>query len=175
MERMPEIKPSPTTTFNAQWVAFQLSACELALPIQCLREIIRLGEMTIVPKAPPAVVGVINLRGRVLPVVDLRKAFKMPILDPTDDSRILVVESGTQTVGFLVDRVQEVLKVNEDSLEAPEGPLLEIGLEFIRKTLKSEKRLIVFLDLNKLFGQVGWERFWGRERINPMIGGGRGA
>jgi purine-binding chemotaxis protein CheW len=172
---MPEITPSVPTSFNAQWVVFQLSACELALPIQSLREIIRLGELTVVPKSPPAVVGVINLRGRVLPVVDLRKAFKMPILDPTDDSRILVVESGTQTVGFLVDRVQEVLKVNEDTLEASVGPVLEIGLEFIQKTLKSGKRFILFLDLGVLFGPVGWDRFWGRERINPMIGGGRGA
>lgn len=159
----------------AQWVLFQLSAFELALPIQSLKEIIRLGEMTLVPKAPPAVVGVINLRGRVLPVVDLRRAFKMPLLDPTDDSRILVVEAGTQTVGFLVDRVREVLKVGADGLEEAQEPVLEIGLEFIQKTLKLGKRFIVLLDLQALFGQTGWDRFWGRERNNPMIGGGRGA
>jgi len=172
---MSEISPTVPKSFSPQWVVFQLSACELALPIQSLREIIRLGEVTLVPKAPSAVVGVINLRGRVLPVVDLRRAFKMPLLDPTDDSRILVVESDAQTVGFLVDRVQEVLKVNEDSLQIPEGLVLEIGLEFIQKTLKLGKRFIIFIDLSKLFGQVGWERFWGRERINPLIGGGRGA
>lgn len=160
---------------QAQWVLFQLSAFELALPIQSLKEIIRLGEMTLVPKAPPAVVGVINLRGRVLPVIDLRRAFKMPLLDPTDDSRILVVESGTQSVGFLVDRVREVLKIAEEGLEEAREPVLEIGLEFIKKTLKLGKRFIVLLDLETLFGQTGWERFWGRERNNPMIGGGRGA
>ena len=167
--------PSDNVSLTTQWVVFQLSAVELALPIQSLREIIRLGEVTIVPKAPPAVVGVINLRGRVLPVVDLRKAFKMPLLDPTDDSRILVVESDSQSVGFLVDRVREVLKVAEGSFEPAQDPILEIGLEFIQKTLKLGKRFIVFLDLKALFGRNGWERFWGREKNNPMIGGGRGA
>ncbi|HVZ81985.1 MAG TPA: chemotaxis protein CheW [bacterium] len=172
---MPESISTVPSSAGAQWVIFQLSACELALPIQRLREIIRPGEMTLVPKAPPAVVGVINLRGRVLPVVDLRRAFKMPVLDPTDDSRILVVELGTQSVGFLVDRVLEVLRAPEDALESPPGSILEIGMEFILKTLKLGKRTIVFLDLDQVFGQAGWERFWGKERGNPMIGSARGA
>lgn len=134
-----------------QWIVFQLGGCEMAVRIQDLKEIIRMTDMTRVPKAPPMLCGVINLRGRVLPVLDLKRKFQMPLLDPTEESRILVVESGDQTAGFLVDRVQEVVRVAEAACEKATAPVLEIGLEFIGSTLKLGKRLILLLDFKPLF------------------------
>src|ERR1035438_6157547 len=130
-----------------QIVLFTMAACEMCVEINQVREIIRVSEITLVPKAPKFLEGVINLRGRVVPVVDLRRRFDMPIIDLTPESRILVVEMKEQTLGLLADKVVEVLRVPQSSLESPRSPYLNIGPEFIEKELALGPRLILKLNL----------------------------
>src|SRR5947207_14366443 len=102
-----------------QLVVFQLGAELYGVEISRVHEIIRLQTVTKVPRAPSFVEGVINLRGKVIPVVDLRRRFGLPTADHTRASRIVVVELGDQVVGIIVDGVSEVLRVNTSTIEPP--------------------------------------------------------
>src|SRR5437762_8291418 len=102
-----------------QLVVFSLGAELYGVEIARVHEIIRLQTVTRVPHAPAFVEGVINLRGRVIPVVDLRRRFGLPFADHTRASRIVVVEIGDQVVGIVVDGVSEVLRVNNTTIEPP--------------------------------------------------------
>src|SRR5690348_1278092 len=102
-----------------QLVVFQLGAELYGVEIARVHEIIRLQTVTRVPRAPAFVEGVINLRGKVIPVVDLRRRFGLPMAEHTRSSRIVVVEIGEQVVGVVVDAVSEVLRVNGATVEPP--------------------------------------------------------
>lgn len=142
--------PAKPESAEAQRVVFTLAGCEAAVSIRQVREILRVGEITFMPKAPPFLEGIINLRGKIIPVVDLRKRFQMPLIDRTEESRVLIVEIQDQMLGFLVDKVVEVLKASPTGVEAAKGPVLTIGAEFLEGILPMEKRLILLLDLKKL-------------------------
>jgi len=135
---------------ESQLVVFTLAGCEAAVGIRQVREILRLGEITRMPKAPPFLEGILNLRGKIIPVIDLKKRFQMPLLDRTDESRVLIVEIQDQMIGFLVDKVVEVLRVSMDSVETAREPVLNVGPEFLDGLLPLEKRLILLLNLKKL-------------------------
>src|SRR5579871_30587 len=135
---------------ESQLVVFTLAGCEAAVGIRQVREILRLGEITRMPKAPPFLEGTLNLRGKIIPVVDLKKKFQMPLLDRTDESRVLIVEIQDQMIGFLVDKVVEVLKLSMESVEAAREPVLNVGPELLDGVLHLEKRLILLLSLKKL-------------------------
>lgn len=135
---------------ESQLVVFTLAGCEAAVGIRQVREILRLGEITRMPKAPPFLEGILNLRGKIIPVVDLKKRFQMPILDRTDESRVLIVEIQDQMIGFVVDKVVEVLRVSLASVEAARETVLNVGPEFMEGILPLERRLILLLDLKKL-------------------------
>ena len=140
-------KPEAAET---QFVVFALAGCEAAVGIRQVREILRVGEITRMPKAPPFLEGIINMRGKIIPVIDLKKRFQMPLLDRTDESRVLIVEIQDQMIGFLVDKVAEVLKVSAASVEPAQRPVLAIGPEYLDGFLRLEKRLILLLNLKKL-------------------------
>lgn len=135
-----------------QWVVFQLAGCECALGIREVREIIRVGGLTRMPKAPKVLEGILNLRGRIVPVLDLRRRFGMPLVDRTDETRIMVVETAEQRVGFLVDKVSEVLRIPPEAVRPPEGPILTIRPEALEGVLPLEgNRLVLLLKLEALF------------------------
>jgi purine-binding chemotaxis protein CheW len=138
-----------------QLVVFTLAGCELAVEIHEVREIIRISEITLMPKAPKLVEGIINLRGRIFPVLDLKKRFEMPLVEKTAETRILVVEKKDQVVGLLVDKVVEVIKVPPASIEPWAQPVLTIEGEFIKGLLTPRDRLIVFFRLEKVFSLEG--------------------
>src|SRR5437763_16976232 len=100
-----------------QLVVFELGAELYGVEIARVHEIIRLQAVTRVPRSPAFVEGVINLRGKVIPVVDLRRRFGLPSAEHTRSSRIVVVEIGDQVVGIVVDGVSEVLRVNSATVE----------------------------------------------------------
>jgi purine-binding chemotaxis protein CheW len=102
------------------------------------------------PKAPPFLEGIINLRGKVIPVLDMRKRFQMPLLDRTDESRILVVEIKEQMLGFLVDKVVGVLRVAPSLVEPAQEAVLTVGPEFMEGLVRLDRRLIILLNLKKL-------------------------
>src|SRR6266516_3972712 len=102
-----------------QLVVFELGAELYGVEIARVHEIIRLQAVTRVPRSPAFVEGVINLRGKVIPVVDLRRRFGLPSADHTRSTRIVVVEIGDQVVGIVVDGVSEVLRVSTSIVEPP--------------------------------------------------------
>src|ERR671937_2891305 len=136
-----------------QLVVFQLGAELYGVEISRVHEIIRLQSVTKVPRAPSFVEGVINLRGKVIPVVDLRRRFGLPNADHTRASRIVVVELGDQVVGIVVDGVSEVLRVNTATVEPPSPVVAGIDSEYLHGIAKLPERLVILLDLDRVLAR----------------------
>lgn len=136
-----------------QLVVFQLGAELYGVEISRVHEIIRLQSVTRVPRAPVFVEGVINLRGKVIPVVDLRRRFGLPTAEHTRASRIVVVELGDQVVGIVVDGVSEVLRVNTASVEPPSPVVAGIDSEYLHGIAKLSDRLVILLDLDRILAR----------------------
>ena len=133
-----------------QLVAFQLGEETYGVDISQVEEIIRMQPITRVPGAPDFVEGVINLRGRVIPVIDLRKRFRLPPREETKNTRIVVVEVPPNTVGMIVDAVDEVLRISEEKVETPSTLISSIDTEYIKGVGKLENKLLILLDLSKV-------------------------
>jgi len=132
-----------------QLVTVHVGNEEFGVAILDVREINRMMEITRVPHAPECVEGVINLRGQVIPVVDLRKRFGLEAIERDKSARIVVVELGEKVVGFLVDSVSEVLRVPRSVVEPP--PVVGgSDREYIEAVVKLDDRLLILLDLQKL-------------------------
>lgn len=146
-----------------QFVSFIVAGEEFGVNILTVQEIIRPVDITRVPHAPDFVEGVINLRGRILPVIDLRTRFGFPERDRDDDMRIIVVEIGAQTVGFMTDAVQEVLRVDVTAIEP--APELAVGIDagYLRGVAKLDERLLILLDLENLLSGDEEEALQGLE------------
>ncbi len=138
-------------TEQLQLVTFEVASEEYAVDILAVQEINRMMEVTRVPSSPPAVVGVINLRGKIIPVLDLRERFGMEATPKTDQMRIVVVEVHSRVIGFIVDRVHEVLRISSSIVEPAPAMVCSIDSDFIAGVGKLEDRLLILLDLEKLF------------------------
>lgn len=143
-------REKPVSTGERQLVVFQLGEETYGIDIAQVQEIIRMQEITEVPGAPGFVEGVINLRGRVIPVIDLRKRFALSQREDQKSTRIIVVEVLPHTVGMIVDAVDEVLRMNEDQIEPPSPLIASIDTEYLRGVGKLPDRLLVLLDLSKV-------------------------
>ena len=132
-------------------VGFRVGRETYGVPITSLHEIVRVPEITAVPDAPDYLEGVINLRGKIVSVVDLRKRFGLAAkLDRR--SRILVVEHRARLVGMIVDSASEVLKIPEGDIEAAPTMMKEAGLDCVTGLGKFQDRLIILLDIGKVLG-----------------------
>lgn len=139
-----------------QLVTFRLGNEEFSLDILRVQEIIRHMDLTRVPRTPDFVEGVINLRGRVIPVLDLRKRFGLPADERTNETRIIVVDVDNRTVGLKVDAVSEVLRLPADTVEPPPSIVTGAESDYIRGVGKLDGRLIILLDVSKIL--TGTER-----------------
>jgi len=137
------------TTSEMQLVVFDLASESYGVDISTVREIIRMQAITRVPGAPQYVEGIINLRGQVIPVVDLRKRLDLKAGEQTGNSRIVWVTINEHDVGVIVDAVTEVLRIPIDSIEPPMEMVSSIDTDFVRGIAKLENRLIILLDLSK--------------------------
>lgn len=137
-----------------QLVIFNLANENYGVDISKVQEIIRLQEITKVPKAPEFVEGVINLRGNVIPVIDLRKRFDFEEKEDTNATRIIVIEAQPYTVGMIVDSVSEVVRISEEAIEPPSNIISDIDSDYILGVCKLDNRLIVLLDLTKVLNTV---------------------
>jgi purine-binding chemotaxis protein CheW len=133
-----------------QLVVFTLAKEHYGVRIAVVESIIKLQPITAVPCSPAFVEGVTNLRGRVLPVIDLRKRFNLPAEESTKDTRIVVVEMSGTLVGMIVDAVSEVLRVPAESVEPPSPIMTTVDSAFITGIAKVGERLIILLDLEKV-------------------------
>ena len=131
-------------------VGFQVGRETYGVPITSLHEIVRVPEITAVPDAPDYLEGVINLRGKIVSVMDLRKRFGAKQASLKKQNRILVVEHGGRLAGLIVDAASEVLKIPADAVEPPPAAFQDGGLNCVTGLGKVAGRLVVLLDMSKL-------------------------
>ena len=129
---------------------FILSKEEYGVDVRCVQEIIRVGEITPVPRAPASIKGVINLRGRVIPVIDLKRKLGLGEVAPEKRSRIVVVKLRERLIGLLVDAASQVLKVPVSSIDPAPDAVIEIDADFIRGVAKLSDRLVILVDLARI-------------------------
>lgn len=134
-------------------VSFQIGSEEFAIDIIMVQEIIKMFDITRVPKALFYVEGVINLRGRVIPIINIRKRLGLPIRSYDKNTKIIVVEINKKILGFIVDAVSEVIEISNSTIEPPPSIMGEVDSEFISGIGKLNDRLLVLLDLEKVLTQ----------------------
>ena len=145
-----DAKGTSQTDEILQLVSFKIGEEEFGVDILKVQEINRMDQITRVPNAPEYVSGVMNLRGKVIPIIDLRKRFRLAKKERDKDTRIIVVELKTRVVGFLVDAVNEVLRIPKNVTEPPPPMVAGIGSEYITAVGKLEDRLLILIDLEKI-------------------------
>lgn len=133
-----------------QVVIFSLNDQVYGINIESVLEIIRVESVTRVPGTPEFIEGVINIRGKVIPVMDLCKRFGMPPSGATATTRVIIVEAGGVTVGMVVDSVSEVLRFPTASIEPPPSMISGAGIEALRGIALVDGRLIILLDLGRV-------------------------
>jgi len=133
-----------------QVVGFRIGRETFGLPISIVREIVRVPEITAVPNAPDYIEGVINLRGRIIPVVDLRKRFGEKSFEANKKNRIVVVELESRLVGLIVNSASEVLRISPSEIDEPHNVFREGELNYITGIGKLNGRLVILLDLNRV-------------------------
>ncbi len=137
-----------------QLVTFKLGNEEYAVDILKVQEINRMKEITRVPNTPAYVEGVINLRGKVIPVVNLRSKFSLTERENDIQSRIMIMDIQGITMGLVVDAVSEVLRIPSNIVEPTPQMASNISTEYIKGIAKLEDRLIILLDMDMLVGKV---------------------
>jgi purine-binding chemotaxis protein CheW len=138
---------------DLQVVGFRIGNETFGVRIGSVREIVRVPEITSVPSAPDTVEGVINLRGKIIPVMDLRKRFGHLDIQPDKKNRILVVELENKLVGLIVNAASEVLKIPPSEIEPPGTVFAEGESTYVTGVGKLKGRLIILLDVSKLLHQ----------------------
>ena len=141
----------PDENAERQLVVFDLAGEVYGVNIGTVREIIRMQDITHVPNAPDYVEGVINLRSRIIPIVDLRKRFGVTTKEITPESRIVVVDIAGEDIGMMVDAVREVLRINENSIEQASAIVTTSDSYYIQGIANLGERLLILLDLDKVF------------------------
>jgi purine-binding chemotaxis protein CheW len=136
-----------------QLVSFNIGREEFGIDILTVQEIIRMIQITTVPNSKPYVSGVINLRGRIIPVIDLRTRLGMQQRDSDNNTRIIVVSLRDTTIGFIVDSVSEVLRIPASVTEAPPSIVAGIKADYITSVAKLEDRILILLDLEKIISE----------------------
>jgi purine-binding chemotaxis protein CheW len=134
-----------------QLVTFTLDNEEFGVDILKVQEINKMIDITRIPNSPPFVEGVINLRGKIIPIVDLRKRLGFEDKASDKSTRIIVVELDGVVLGFIVDSVSEVLRISDSTVEPPPSLVNGIESEYIQGVGKLENRLLILLDLRKIF------------------------
>lgn len=139
---------------GGKYLSFSLAEEEYGIGILKIKEIIGMMDITVVPKTPEFVKGVVNLRGKVIPVIDLRLRFGMPTVDYTERTCIIVVEidspTGTVLIGIVVDSVSEVLNVRAENIEAPPTFGNDLDTEYILGMAKIDNDVKILLDIDKV-------------------------
>ncbi len=137
-------------TKDVHLVGFRIGTETFGVPIALVHEIVRVPEITAVPDSPECVEGVINLRGKIIPVIDLRKRFGEETVAPHKRNRILVAEVDGKMVGLMVDAASEVLKIPPSEIENPPDVFEDSDLRYVTGVGKLNGRLVILVDLGKV-------------------------
>src|SRR6201993_3607398 len=149
-----------------QVVGFRIGNETYGVRIGSVREIVRVPEITVVPNAQDIIEGVINLRGKIIPVMDLRKRFGAVEVQPDKKNRILVVELENKLLGLIVTAASEVLKIPPSEIEAPGSVFAEGESSYVTGVGKLKGRLIILLDIARLLRQPEFKKF--EEAAEPV-------
>ncbi len=133
-----------------QWVTFRLGEETYGINVMQVQEVLRVSEIAPVPGAPDYVIGIINLRGNVVTVIDTRARFGLPPKEPDDLSRIVIIESNDQVIGILVDSVAEVVELRSNEIEVAPNMGNEESARYIQGVSSRDGELLILVDLNKL-------------------------
>lgn len=133
-----------------QFVTFKLDKEEYGVDIQNVSIIEKMMPITRVPKTPSYIKGVMNLRGEIVPVMDLRARFDLTQSEETDDTRIIIVKVDEVVFGFIVDAVSEVLQLTDDSIESTSSLKENANIDFIYGIGKVDERIVILLNLERL-------------------------
>lgn len=140
-----------------QWVTFQLEEETYGINVMQVREVLRYTEIAPVPGAPDYVLGIINLRGNVVTVIDTRSRFGLMPGEITDHTRIIVIESERQVIGILVDSVAEVVYLRSSEIDTTPSVGTDESAKFIQGVSNREGKLLILVDLNKLLSEDEWD------------------
>ena len=140
-----------------QWVTFQLEEETYGINVMQVQEVLRYSEIAPVPGAPDYVLGIINLRGNVVTVIDTRTRFGLPTNDVTDNSRVVIIEAEQQVIGILVDSVAEVVYLRSSDIDSAPNVGTEESAKFIQGVSNREGELLILVDLNKLLTDDEWD------------------
>lgn len=143
-------KTEAGTTSDLQMVAFMLESEEFAVDIHKVKEVIKMPQVTPLPRAADFIEGVINLRGEVIPVVCLRKRFQLPVGERDDQTRVIIVEIQGNNVGLIVDSVTEVLRFPTSEVQPPPSTIAGTRTDLIKGVGKIDERLLIILDLERI-------------------------
>lgn len=132
-----------------QIVVFRLDQESYAIDIFRVNEIIRMRDITPIPHTGSHIRGLVNLRGKTIPVVDLRVRFGLPVQDASEKTRIIVVESADGLIGVIVDEVSEVVTLAEEDIEETPTLVASVGTDFVRGVAKRAGKLVTMLDLDR--------------------------
>lgn len=135
---------------DLQLVGFRVGKEIFGVPINLVHEIVRVPEITAVPDAPECIEGVINLRGKIISIVDLRKRFGETQIEASRKNRILVAEIDNKMVGLIVDAASEVIRLPESEIEAPPEVFEESDVKYVTGVGKLNGRLVILIDLTKI-------------------------
>ena len=144
-----------------QWVTFRLENETYGINVMQVQEVLRYSEIAPVPGAPPYVLGIINLRGNVVTVIDTRLRFGLPTADTTDQTRIVIIEAAGQVVGILVDAVAEVVYLRQSEIETTPNVGNEESAKFIQGVCHKNDELLILVDLEKLMTDEEWTEIQG--------------
>ena len=138
---------------NLLHVIFKVAGSEYVLPASDVLQMESFSGATKVPGTPPHVTGLVQVRGKVVPVVDLRSRFGLPPIEHGIDSRVVVVQASSRTVGLLVDSAREVLNIPAADFRPPPEVIAEQGRGFIKAVAQAGKRLVMLIDFEKVIGE----------------------
>ncbi|MGS2720451.1 chemotaxis protein CheW [Paraglaciecola aestuariivivens] len=139
-----------------QWVTYKLGDETYGINVMQVQEVLRYTEIAPVPGAPDYVLGIINLRGNVVTVIDTRSRFGLPSSDISDSTRIVIIESEDQVVGILVDSVAEVVYLRSSEIDSAPNVGTEESAKFIQGVSNRDGELLILVDLNKLLSDDEW-------------------
>ena len=139
-----------------QWVTFQLGDETYGINVMQVQEVLRYTEIAPVPGAPDYVLGIINLRGNVVTVIDTRSRFGLEPAEITDNTRIVIIESEKQVIGILVDSVAEVVYLRASEIDSAPNIGTDESTKFIQGVCNRDGELLILVDLNKLLTEEEW-------------------
>jgi purine-binding chemotaxis protein CheW len=140
-----------------QWVTFRLENETYGINVMQVQEVLRYTDIAPVPGAPGYVLGIINLRGNVVTVIDTRSRFGLPFSDATDSTRIVIIEAEKQVIGILVDSVAEVVYLRTSEIDNAPNIGTDESAKFIQGVSNRDGELLILVDLNKLLDEEEWD------------------